>query len=140
MKIISHDGRRYVLRFEKGEPYPAAFVKFLEKEKIGGGFFYGLGACTDPEVAFYDLKKNKYLKKRFRGDFEVMNLTGNVSKGGKETVIHQHMTLGKRNFDAVGGHLMDMKIGGTLEIFLIVTPELKRSKDTATGLNLLEVC
>ena len=139
MKVISHDGRRYVLKFGKGENYPNSFVKFLEKEKIDGGFFYGLGAGTDPEVAFYDIAKKKYLKKRFKGDLEVLNLTGNISKSGKEIVIHQHVTLGKRNFEAVGGHLMNMLIGGTLEIFLIVTPPLKRSKDSATGLNLLEV-
>lgn len=137
MKIISHDGRRYVLKFEIGESYPEVFLEFLEKEKIGGGFFTGLGAGTNPEVAFYDLKKEKYLKKRFKGDLEVLNLTGNISKLGKETIIHQHVTLGKKNFEAVGGHLMNMKIGGTLEIFLTVTSPLKRAKDAATGLNLL---
>jgi len=139
VKIISRDGRRYILRFEKGESYPETFINFLEKEKIDGGFFIGLGACTDPEVAFYDLKKEKYLTKRFKGDLEVLNLTGNVSKSGKETIIHQHITLGKKNFEAVGGHLMDMRIGGTLEIFLIVTPKLKRSKDLTTGLNLFDI-
>ena len=90
-------------------------------------------------MAFYDLKKEKYLTKRFKGDLEVLNLTGNVSKSGKETIIHQHITLGKKNFEAVGGHLMDMRIGGTLEIFLIVTPKLKRSKDLTTGLNLFDI-
>jgi len=119
MKIISRDGRRYILKFEQGESYPETFIKFLEKEKIDGGFFYGLGAGTNPEVAFYDLKKEKYLTKRFNGDLEVLNLTGNIAKSGKETIIHQHVTLGKKNFEAVGGHLMNMRIGGTLEIFLM---------------------
>ncbi len=127
------------MKYELGERYPAVFIEFLKKNKIGGGFFVGLGACTNPEVAFYDLEKEKYLTKRFKGDFEVLNLTGNISKTGNETIIHQHITLGKKNFEAVGGHLMDMKIGGTLEIFLIVTPELKRSKDRTTGLNLFDI-
>ena len=137
MKIISRDKSNYILKFEIGERYPAVFIEFLKKNKIGGGFFYGLGAGTDPEVAFYDLKKEKYLTKRFKGDLEVLNLTGNISKLGKEIVIHQHVSLGKKNFEAVGGHLMNMRIGGTLEIFLTVTPPLKRSKDATTGLNLL---
>ncbi len=139
MKVISHEGKNYLLKFEIGERYPTVFVEFLKKNKIEGGFFYGLGAGTDPEVAFYDLKKEKYLTKRFKGDLEVLNLTGNISKLGKETAIHQHITLGKKNFEAVGGHLISMKIGGTLEVFLIVTPELKRVKNQTTGLNLLEV-
>ncbi|MBI4085495.1 MAG: DUF296 domain-containing protein [Candidatus Liptonbacteria bacterium] len=139
MKTISRDGRRYILKFEKGEHYPNAFVKFLEKEKISGGFFVGLGACSDPEISFYDLKKKKYVSKRFKGDMEVLNVAGNVAKSGKETVIHQHISLGRENFSAIGGHLMSMKIAGTLEIFLIVTPSLRRSKDKDTGLNLLVV-
>ncbi len=138
VKIISRDKQNYILKFEIGENYPAVFIDFLKKNKIDGGFFTGLGACTDPEVAYYDLKKEKYLTKRFKGDLEILNLTGNVSKSGKETIIHQHATLGKKNFEAVGGHLMNMKIGGTLEIFLTVTSPLKRAKDTTTGLNLLE--
>jgi len=139
MKVISHYGKNYLLKFEKGESYPAVFIEFIEKNKISGGFFTGLGAGTDPEVAFYDMVKKKYLKKRFKGDLEVLNLTGNISKSGKDTVIHQHVTLGKKNFEAVGGHLMNMRIGGTLEVFLAVTPALKRSKDAGTGLNLFEV-
>jgi len=139
VKIISRNKNNYILKFELGEHYPAVFIKFLKKNKINGGFFNGLGAGTNPEVAFYDLKKEKYLTKRFKGDLEVLNLTGNVSKSGKETIIHQHITLGKKNFEAVGGHLMDMRIGGTLEIFLIVTPKLKRSKDLTTGLNLFDI-
>lgn len=137
MKIISHDGRRYILKFEIGEKYPAAFLKFIEKEKINGGFFYGLGACTDPEISFYDLEKKKYILKKFKGDYEVLNVSGNIAKSGGETVIHQHVTLGRKNFEAIGGHLINMKIAGTLEIFLIYTPPLKRSKDSTTGLNLL---
>lgn len=139
MKIIQRDKNNYIINFALGEKYPAAFVKFLEKNKIGGGFFYGLGACTDPEIAFYDLKKKKYLTRRFKGDFEVLNIAGNTAKSGKETVIHQHITLGRRNFEAFGGHLVDMKIGGTLEIFLAAGPKMKRAKSAATGLNLLVV-
>lgn len=139
MKVLHRDKNNYILNFAMGENYPAVFLDFLKKKKIGGGFFVGLGACTNPEVAFYDLKKRKYLKKRFKGDLEILNITGNISKMGKETAIHQHITLGKRNFGAFGGHLTDMKIGGTLEIFLTVTPGLKRAKNPATDLNLLDV-
>ncbi len=139
MKIIFRNKQNAVLKFERGENYPKAFIDFLEKNKIRGGFFTGLGAGTDPEISFYDMDKKKYLIKRLKGDFEVLNVTGNISKSGKDTIIHQHITLGKRDFKALGGHLMNMLIGGTLEIHLSFTPSLKRSKDSATGLNLLEV-
>ncbi len=139
MKVIYRGGRSWILKFERDENYPSVFMKFLEKEKIKGGFFTGLGACSDPEISFYDLKKKKYLTKLFKGDFEVLNATGNVAKMGKETIIHQHVALGKKDFSAFGGHLVKMKIGGTLEIYLNVSSPLKRAKDKTTGLNLLSV-
>ncbi len=150
MKLIIQDSRRYVLKFKKGEVYPDAFIKFLKRKKIRGGFFVGLGACIDPEISVYDLKKKKYIIKKFRGDFEILNITGNVAygsigsprrtalkrKGGK-IVLHQHIALGSKNFGAIGGHLEKLVVAGTLEIFFIATPELKRQKDAQTGLNLL---
>ncbi len=139
MEIIFRNKQNAVLKFKRGERYPAAFIEFLEENKIRGGYFTGLGACTDPEISFYDMDKKKYLTKRLKGDFEVLNVTGNISKSGKDTVIHQHITLGKRDFKALGGHLMNMVIGGTLEIHLGFTSPLKRAKDLSTGLNLLEV-
>ncbi len=75
--------------------------------------------------------------RRFRGDFEILNLTGNVATRGGIIIIHQHITLGAKNFHATGGHLQKTSIGGTLEIFLTPMPTLKRKIDRSTGLNLL---
>lgn len=139
MKIIQRKKNQYILRFVRGERYPEAFVKFLEARKIAGGFFIGLGACINPEVSFYDLKKKKYSSRKFEGDFEVLNLTGNVAKKGRETLVHQHIALAGKDYGALGGHLNAMTIGGTLEVFLTVAPALARRKDIHTGLNLLDV-
>ena len=160
MKIVRRKGGTYILRFEKGELYPKVFIRFLEKKKIRGGFFVGLGACVNPEISFYDLRKKKYVTRRFRGGFEVLNLTGNVAMSNGKIIIHphtrtrnyfsesakrsssfgvgvhQHVTLGARNFKSLGGHLQNFIVGGTLEIFLTPTPPLKRKFDSKTGLNL----
>jgi len=147
MKVILKNKNQYVLRFELGENYPASFIQFLKKEKISGGFFFGLGGMGDPEIAYYDLKKKKYLSKKFGGVFEVLSLIGNVAirgttrkKNSAESgiIIHNHVVLGNRNYKIIGGHLIKAKIGATLEIILWETGGLKRNFDTLTGLNILD--
>ena len=139
MEIISQKGSEFIVKFEKGENYPAALVRFLKKRKIRSGFFYGLGGFVDPEIAYYDLKIKKYFSRQFRGVFEVLSLVGNVATLGKKIVVHNHVILGKRNYQVIGGHLNKAKVGGTLEIYFHqLDNKLKRSYDKKTGLNLLK--
>ncbi|MBI4992237.1 MAG: DNA-binding protein [Candidatus Harrisonbacteria bacterium] len=116
------------------------FKRFFLNYKIGGGWVSGLGSMINPELAYYDLEKGKYLNKRFTGKFEVLNLTGNAAYLGKNLVLHIHITLSGRDYKVFGGHLIDGKVGGTLEVFLNAvsgTKRLKKKLDSATGLTLL---
>lgn len=126
--------------FKKGDHFLRVFKKLLEEKGIKGGFFYGLGGFTKVILAFYDLKKKKYVTRKFKnGPFEVLSLTGNAAVDEKdEMVIHAHAVLGKRDFRTVGGHLIEGIVGGTLEIFINETERLKRRHDEATGLRLIQ--
>lgn len=127
-----------VLVFRKGEDFFAEFKKFLKSKKIKSGFFYGLGGMTDPILAYYDLKRRKYLEKKFGGDFEVVGMTGNVALLKGEILIHCHLVLGDRKYRSFAGHLVSAKIAGTLEVHLFkFNNKLKRSYDDKTGLKLL---
>ncbi|MEK9194529.1 MAG: PPC domain-containing DNA-binding protein [Patescibacteria group bacterium] len=138
MKITKQKNSEYVLVFKRGENYPSELIKFLKKKKIRSGFFFGLGALENPEISYYDLKKKRYLSRRFKGIFEVLSLVGNVAVLGKELVIHEHIVLGDRNYRVFGGHLKNAKIGGTLEVFFQKTKFLERFRNFKTGLNLLD--
>ena len=137
MKIIAKSKDQYTLRFDYGENFLAELKRFLIKNKLEGGWVLGLGAMVDPEIAYYDFKMEKYLKKKIKGKFEVLNLTGNAAWLKKEPVLHIHIILGKKNFTVLGGHLVDGKAGGTLEITLNAGQKLKRARDKSTGLNFL---
>ena len=138
MKIIRRSKDNFVLRFDKDEEYPQILTKFLKKQKIRGGFFFGLGAFQEPEVAFYDPETKRYLRRKLKGTYEVLSLVGNAAMIGREIFLHQHAVLGKKDFNALGGHFVRAKIGATLEIRFFAGAELKRSKDRKTGLNLLD--
>ncbi|MCP6719949.1 MAG: DUF296 domain-containing protein [Patescibacteria group bacterium] len=137
MKVIRKEKSQLVLRFEQGEEYPEVFIKFLKREKIRGGFFFGLGAFENPTVAYFDLKKKEYIDKSFKGVFEVLSLVGNVAVSGRDIIVHEHAVFGDKDYRAIGGHLIRGTVGGTLEIHFTVLREMKRKRDNKTKLNLL---
>lgn len=127
-----------VLIFKKGQDFLEELKKSFVAEGINSGFFYGLGAFGIAELAFYDLDKKEYLKKKFKdGPFEVLNLTGNVAMSGDELIVHCHVTLGRRDYSVFGGHLISATVGGALEIFFESFGSLNRKFDKGTRLNLL---
>lgn len=126
-----------VIKFKKGDDFSSKMKEFLVRNRINSGFFYGLGGFSEATIAFYDLKKKKYLKKKFKGSFEVLSISGNVAQG-EEVVIHAHVVLGDKSFKTFGGHLMDAVVGGTLELKFSQTEMLERAHDDETGLDLLK--
>ena len=77
-----------------------------------------MGQLKNVELAYFDLNENKYLKKEFNEVFELLNASGNISFFGKEPVFHVHVTLAKKDFSVIGGHLNKAKVGATLEMVI----------------------
>lgn len=127
-----------VIVLKKGDKFKDSLQEFLRRNRVNSGFFFGLGAISRPELAFYDLAKKKYIKKKFPGLFEILNITGNVAQSGEGVVVHAHVVLGDEKFRTIGGHLVDAVIGGTLELNLIESGLMERKFDDETGLNLLK--
>lgn len=140
MKIIYQSDVELIIIFEKGEHYEESFKEFLEETGIESAFFSGIGGFLEAELAYYNLEKEEYITKNFDdGPYEVTNLTGNISTKDDEVVIHNHVTLGDKDYNAIAGHLNTGVVGGTLEIYLKIIDgdALKRGKDDETGLDLL---
>src|SRR5438105_6774193 len=68
-----------------------------------------------------------------------LSLTGNVGVDGAETKIHAHVTLGRRDGSAIGGHVLAATVFPTLEMHLVDYDEaVVRGKDDETGLSLIK--
>ena len=128
--------QNYIIRLARGERIIASLKKFCQKEKIKGGFFYGLGAVDEAEVAHYDVSTKKYSSKKFNTALEMVNLTGNIGFFQKEIIIHAHASFADKNIQPLAGHLVEAKISGTAEIFLTKTKKLEKFYDQKTGLKL----
>ncbi len=133
-------GSTYLIRLEKDERIIERLSGLCEKEKIKGGYFFGLGALSELELGHFNLATQKYSSKKFSGEYEVVSLNGNVSSLDGRIYIHAHIVVGDSEFQSWSGHLKEATVSATCEIYLIKLDEdVRRKRDEKTGLNLLDV-
>ncbi|HUV71987.1 MAG TPA: PPC domain-containing DNA-binding protein [Clostridia bacterium] len=130
---------RYLLMVKRGESIVASLEKFCQEEGIKNGFFYGIGAVDEVELAHYSVENKKYSSFKLKEPLELVSLIGNVFLGPKgELIVHAHASLSRPNGEMIGGHLVEGKISGTGEIFFTpLTSTLAKSYDQETGLKIL---
>ncbi len=139
MQYQKIDERTYFIRIKRREKILASFKKFCQKEKIEGGFFCGLGAVDQVELAHYDVATKKYSAKKFNQPLELTNITGDVGIYEKDLIIHAHATLADKNMKCLAGHLVEAEVSGTAEIYFSLTPRLEKFFDEETGLKLFQL-
>lgn len=140
MEILRVSDKQLVVRVERGGQVMESIKRLVSEEKMMGGFFYGLGAIEDVELAYYDLELKKYMTRKFEGSHELTNMTGNLSWFEDELVVHAHVSLANREYQAIGGHLVEGVVSGTVELFVSEFDEkIERKEDQATGLKLMDL-
>jgi len=133
-------GNAYVIRLEAGEEVIDSLKKFVEKERIRGGFFYGLGAVNKVTLGYFDVEKKEYKERAFEQGFELTSLVGDISFLGERIIVHAHVTLADGDFKVLAGHLGKATVTATLElVFNPLEGKLEKKPDPETGLNLLEL-
>ena len=130
----------FVLRFLTGEEVYSGLVAFAREKELTAAWLQGLGALESAEIGYFDLAKREYVRLHLEEDVEVAPLVGNLSRHGDEPVAHLHVTLGRRDFSALAGHLFAGRAGATLEIGVWnwAGTQFDRTADAATGLKLLD--
>ncbi len=130
----------YAIRLEKGEKAVEKLLELCEKEDIKAGYFSGLGALSELELAHFNLVTREYSSKTLSGQYEIVSLHGNVSTLDGKSYIHAHIVVGDSEFRSWSGHLKEGTVGATCEIYLTkLDAALSRKKDEKTGLNLLDI-
>jgi len=101
-------------------------------------FFFGIGACSSIDLAFYNPHIKDYRKKPFAEDFEIINLTGNGGLMDGAPVLHAHGSFGRNDFSIIGGHVTKIVVSVTCEIFLTkLEGTIERKQDADLHLNML---
>jgi predicted DNA-binding protein with PD1-like motif len=138
--LIKKFDQYYVLRLHKNDEIITTVKKAAERQKINGAFFFGLGVGSNVVLGYFDVDQRTYIKKAFEGEYEFTSFSGNISTYNGDTVVHCHVTLANRDFDAVGGHLVQATVPATCEIVIFpFSATLKRKKDRDTNLAVLDI-
>lgn len=142
MKIreLTHgEERSWAVVFATGDDPMAGLLDFAQRQNLSAAYLSAIGAFERATLGFFDMDRNEYHRIPVEEQVEVVSLTGNVTlKPDGSTNLHVHAVLGRRDGQAVAGHLLEARVRPTLEVVVTETPaHLRRRHDPATGLDLL---
>jgi len=130
---------QYFIRIEPNEELFESLITFATKNKIKSGFFYGIGACKESEIGRYNENKKGYDWFKFKKQFEISSLIGNLTLKEGYPYFHIHASLGDKNLKTISGHLRRLIIFPTCEImFFAFSIKIERKYDQLTNLFLIE--
>ena len=126
-----------VARIDKGEEILEQIQKIAEKEQIALASIRALGATDDFTVGVFKTGEKKYYANEFRGDHEIVSLTGTISTMNGQFYAHLHMSAGNEQGQVFGGHLNRAVVSATCEMVIeVIDGQVERAFDEEIGLNL----
>ena len=130
--------RTFFLVFDRGDEVIATIRSFAERNGIRGASFTAIGAFERVTIAWWSWTNKEYERREVEEQLEVLSLTGDITVENGRTKVHAHVSLGRRDGIAVGGHLLEATVRPTLEMQLIdYGQELTRARDEKAKLSLI---
>ena len=129
-----------IVRMDKGEDIVEQVKNVALKEKIKLASISALGAINEFTVGVFKTKEKKYYANEFKGDFEIVSLTGTINTMNDGYYSHMHLSAGNDQGQVFGGHLNKAIVSATCEMVIqIINGEVDRYFDEEVGLNLLKL-
>ena len=130
-------GNTIVARIDRGEEILAALQEIAEAEGIQLASISALGATNDFTVGVYNVDEKQYHANDFKGNFEIVSLTGTVSTMDGRFYAHLHMSAGDEKGQVFGGHLNRAVVSAVCEMVItIIDGVVDRRFSEEIGLNL----
>ena len=99
----------------------------------------GVGGAENVTLSFYDLETQEYIDKLFAEPLEILSLQGNLTWVDTAPFWHVHGIFGTRDYSTIGGHIKQMTVALTGELYITHLPTpLTRQYDETTGLQLID--
>ena len=133
-------GDTYLVRMDLGEEILATLKALCGKEGIRLAEVSALGATDHAIIGVYNLAKAVYQPQELDGLMEIASLTGNVTTMKGEPYLHLHAVLADQNHAVHAGHVNEMRVGLTCEMFVwVLDGEVDRERDETLGINVLKL-
>lgn len=128
-----------IARIDKGEEILEKIKEIALEEKIELASIHALGAICDFTVGVFKTEEKEYIASDFKGNFEIVSLTGTITTMNDEFYSHIHMSAGNEKGEVFGGHLNRAIVSATCEMVInVVNGKVNRYFDQEVGLNLLK--
>lgn len=130
-------GNTIVARIDRGEEILTALQEIAAAEDIRLASISALGATNDFTVGVYNVDEKQYHANDFKGNFEIVSLTGTVSTMDGEFYAHLHMSAGDEKGQVFGGHLNRAVVSAVCEMVItVIDGVVDRRFSEEIGLNL----
>ncbi len=130
-------GNTIVARIDRGEEILAAIREIAGAEHIQLASVSALGATNDFTVGVYNVDEKQYHANDFKGNFEIVSLTGTINTMDGEFYTHLHMSAGNEKGQVFGGHLNRAVVSAVCEMVItVIDGVVDRRFSEEIGLNL----
>ena len=130
---------KIIARIDKGEEILEKIKEIALQENIKLASINALGATNDFTVGVYKVDEKKYYSNEFKGNCEIVSLTGTINTMNGEFYTHIHMSAGNDKGEVFGGHLNKAVVSATCEMVIdIIDGKVDRYFDKEIGLNLFK--
>ena len=128
-----------IARIDKGEEILEKIKEIAINENIKLANINALGATNDFTVGVFKTDEKKYYSNNFKGNFEIVSLTGTINTMNEQFYSHIHMSAGNDKGEVFGGHLNRAIVSATCEMVIkIIDGKVDREFNEEIGLNLFK--
>ncbi len=130
--------RVYQGSLNKGADILEGLLHIIKQHHISAGVISGIGAVTEARLAYYNQDTKTYEERAFLEHMEIVSMRGNISIKDDAFFPHLHAVLSRKDFTAIGGHLLPKThvFAFEFEIISFIGDAFVRGFDELTGLYL----
>jgi predicted DNA-binding protein with PD1-like motif len=130
----------YIVSVKDRSSIVETLTDFVISQNIKAGQITGIGAVNEATLRFFQPSSKQYVDKTFNEQMEVSNISGNVSELDGKPLLHLHITLGRQDYTALAGHLLEAKIRGAGEFFFYpLNASVIKTKNEDVGINFYDL-
>ncbi|MBO4836726.1 MAG: DUF296 domain-containing protein [Clostridia bacterium] len=131
-------GDTWLVRLDLGEEISESLKIFCGREGIRLAQVNGLGAANRAAIGVFVPEKRVYSREELDEFMEIISLTGNVTWVDDQPFVHLHAALADQRHGIHCGHVLEMYVGATCELFVSAMPgQVTRVRDESLGINLM---
>lgn len=132
--------RTIALVLDRGDEVMSSLQRFATEHSLTASRVTAIGAFESAVLGYFNWDSKQYERIPIDEQVEVLSLVGDIALDGDQPKVHAHVVLGRRNGQAMGGHLLEARVRPTLELMLVESPaHLKRVCDPVSGIPLIRI-